>query len=255
MPELITGQKTPAQIEAMRQGGRILARIFTDIKGYVHAGLSEKTIDTFVAQKITDYGASATYLTDEVNFPGVICISVNEEIVHGVPTDYILQKGDIVSFDLVITYRGMETDSAFTMVVDEQPMGAVKHLLAATERSLYAGIDAIKGPVYTGDISAAIEVVLRESKLGIIRELVGHGVGLSMHMPPDIPNYGRKGTGALLKPGDTIAIEPMATLGGEAIAQLDDDWTYVTRDGSLAAHFEHTVLVTENGAEILTLAA
>ena len=172
--------------------------------------------------------------------------------MHGVPTDYTLRTGDVVSFDLVITYKDMKTDSAFTMVVGEQPKGAVKHLISLTERSLYAGIDAIKGPVYTGDIAAAIEAVLAKGKLGIIRELVGHGVGLKMHMPPDIPNYGHKGTGVLLKPGDTIAIEPMATLGGEGIVELDDNWTIATRDGSLAAHFEHTVLITEDGAEILT---
>lgn len=146
----------------------------------------------------------------------------------------------------------MKTDAAFTMVVGEDAKGAVKHLITVTERSLYAGIDAIKGPVYTGDIGAAVEQVLDKAKLGIIRDLVGHGVGLKMHMPPDVPNYGRKGTGVLLKPGDTIAIEPMATLGGEKIVTLDDDWTIATRDGSLAAHFEHTVLITEDGAEILT---
>lgn len=252
MPELITGAKTPEQINAMREGGKILARIFTDIRGYVRPGISELQINDFVASKITEYGAEATYKTSEVNFPGVICISTNDEIVHGVPTEYKLRQGDIASFDLVITYKGMKTDSAFTMVVGEEPRGAIKHLLSNTERSLYAGIDAIKGPVYTGDIAAAIEGVLVKGKLGIVRELVGHGVGLKMHMPPDIPNYGHKGMGVLLKPGDTIAIEPMATLGGESIVTLDDDWTIATRDGSLAAHFEHTVLITENGAEILT---
>ena len=237
----------------MREGGKILARIFDDIRGYVRPGVSEKDVDAFAAKKIIEYGATATYKTSEVNFPGVICISTNDEIVHGVPTDYVLRAGDVVSFDLVITYKGMKTDSAFTMVVGEQPKGAVKHLLNLTERSLYAGIDTIKGPVYTGDIAAAIEAVLSKGKLGIVRDLVGHGVGLKMHMPPDIPNYGRKGTGVLLKPGDTVAIEPMATLGGEKIETLDDEWTIVTRDGSLAAHFEHTVLITEDGAEILTL--
>lgn len=252
MPELITGAKTPEQINAMREGGKILARIFTDIRGYVRPGISELQINDFVASKITEYGAEATYKTSEVNFPGVICISTNDEIVHGVPTEYKLRQGDIASFDLVITYKGMKTDSAFTMVVGEEPRGAIKHLLSNTERSLYAGIDAIKGSVYTGDIAAAIEGVLVKGKLGIVRELVGHGVGLKMHMPPDIPNYGHKGMGVLLKPGDTIAIEPMATLGGESIVTLDDDWTIATRDGSLAAHFEHTVLITENGAEILT---
>lgn len=252
MAGLITGVKTPEQIDAMRQGGAILARIFDDIRAYVKPGMTEKDVDAFVAGKITEYGAVATYKTSEVNFPGVICISTNDEIVHGVPTDYTFRSGDIASFDLVITYKQMKTDAAFTMVVGEDAKGAVKHLITVTERSLYAGIDAIKGPVYTGDIGAAVEQVLDKAKLGIIRDLVGHGVGLKMHMPPDVPNYGRKGTGVLLKPGDTIAIEPMATLGGEKIVTLDDDWTIATRDGSLAAHFEHTVLITEDGAEILT---
>lgn len=252
MAGLITGVKTPEQIDAMRQGGAILARIFDDIRAYVKPGMTEKDVDAFVAGKITEYGAIATYKTSEVNFPGVICISTNDEIVHGVPTDYTFRSGDIASFDLVITYKQMKTDAAFTMVVGEDATGAIKHLINATERSLYAGIDAIKGSVYTGDIGAAVEQVLDKAKLGIIRDLVGHGVGLKMHMPPDVPNYGRKGTGVLLKPGDTIAIEPMATLGGEKIVTLDDDWTIATRDGSLAAHFEHTILITEDGAEILT---
>ena len=228
---LITGEKTPEQIQAMRDGGKKLAQIFQDIRDYIHAGMSEKDIDAFVDGKIKEYGASATYKTDEVNFPGVICISTNDEIVHSPASDYIFQKGDVVSFDLVITYKDMKTDSAFTMVVD----------------------DKLKGDVRTGDIAAAIEKVLKDGKLGIIRELVGHGVGLKMHMPPDVPNYGRKHTGVLLHPGDTIAIEPMATLGGEKIVtDKDDGWTIRTRDGSLAAHFEHTVLITENGAEIIT---
>ncbi|HSW92492.1 MAG TPA: type I methionyl aminopeptidase [Patescibacteria group bacterium] len=252
MAGLITGLKTLEQIDAMRQGGAILARIFDDIRAYVKPGMTEKDVDAFVAGKITEYGAVATYKTSEVNFPGVICISTNDEIVHGVPTDYTFRSGDVASFDLVITYKQMKTDAAFTMVVGEDAKGAIKHLINATERSLYAGIDAIKGPVYTGDIGAAVEQVLDKAKLGIIRDLVGHGVGLKMHMPPDVPNYGRKGTGVLLKPGDTIAIEPMATLGGEKIVTLDDDWTIAARDGSLAAHFEHTILITEDGAEILT---
>lgn len=246
--------KTPEQITAMREGGKILAQIFDDVRGFVRAGQSEKDIDAFVGQKIAEYGAIATYKTSEVNFPGNICISVNDQIVHGVPSDYVLEKGDVVSFDLVITYRNMKTDSAFTMVIDEAPKGAVKHLLSFTERSLYAGIDAIKGPVYTGEIGAAVEKVLDAGKLGIIRDLVGHGVGLEMHMPPEIPNY-YTGRGVLLQPGDTIAIEPMATLGGksgEKIITEPDDWTIATRDGSLSAHFEHTILITETGAEILT---
>lgn len=244
--------KTPQQIQAMRQGGQILAGIYSDLKSYVQPGMSEREIDAWVGAQIKQRGAIATYQTDEVNFPAAICISVNDEIVHGIPTDRVLEVGDVVSFDLVITYKGMKTDSAFTMVVGEKPSGAVKHLLSLTERSLYAGIEAIKGPVYTGDIGHSIEAVLTKGKLGVVRELVGHGVGLEMHMPPEIPNYGRAGRGVLLQPGDTIAIEPMATLGKEKIRPEDDGWTISTADGSLAAHFEHTVLITEDGAEILT---
>lgn len=245
-------QKTAAEIEAMREGGHILAQIFEGLKKQVKAGVSEKELDAWVDAEIKARGAIATYKTDEVKFPAAICISTNEQIVHSIPSDYILQDGDVVSFDLVITYKNMKTDSAFTMVVGGKPNGIQKHLIQATERSLYAGIDAIKGPVRVGDIGAAIEKVLSDAKLGIIRELVGHGVGHEMHESPEIPNYGRKGTGPLLTPGDTIAIEPMATLGGEKISVEDDSWTISTWDGSVAAHFEHTVLITEDGAEILT---
>ena len=246
--------KTSAELEAMRDGGRILAGILRDLKDYVQPGMTGLEIDTWVAEQITARGASATYQTPEVGFPNVICISKNDEIVHGVPTDEPLTKGDVVSFDLVITYQNMKTDSAFTMVVGEPPKGAIKHLLAATERSLYGGIDAIKGDgTRIGDISAAVEKVLRGARLGVVRELVGHGVGHEMHMPPEVPNWGTAGRGELLRAGDTIAIEPMATLGGERInPHHPDGWTIATRDGSLAAHFEHTVLITENGAEILT---
>lgn len=244
--------KTATEIQAMRDGGRILATIFEGLKKQVKPGVSERQLDAWVEKEIKKHGAIATYKTAEVNFPNAICISTNDQIVHGIPTDYILKDGDIVGFDLVITYKGMKTDSAFTMVVGGKPNGVQKHLLNATERSLYAGIDAIKGPVRIGDISAAVEKVLTDAKLSIIRELVGHGVGHAMHEPPEVPNYGRKGTGALLSPGDTIAIEPMATLGGEKIRVDDDNWTISTKDGSLAAHFEHTVLITADGAEILT---
>lgn len=244
--------KTPAQIEAMREGGKLLAQILDGLKNHVRPGMTGREADAWVAAEIKRLGAIATYKTSEVNFPGVICISVNDQIVHGVPTDTPFEQGDVVGFDLVIEYKGMKTDAAFTMVIGEDPKGAVKHLLTTTERSLYAAIDAIKGPVYTGDIGAAVEAVLAGGKLGIIRELVGHGVGLEMHMPPELPNYGRKGSGVLLTPGDTVAIEPMATLGKEKIYTEDDHWTISTYDGSLAAHFEHTVLITDDGAEVLT---
>lgn len=241
----------------MRQGGKILAQIFAELRKYVEPGLSKRQIDAWVGEQIEARGAAATYRTPEVGFDGNICISLNDEIVHGLPNDDVLERGDVASFDLVITYKGMKTDSAFTMVVGEEPRGATKMLMQATERSLMAGIDAVSGDgTRIGDISAAVERELERSRLGIIRELVGHGVGLEMHMPPEVPNFGRSGTGPVLRAGDTIAIEPMATLGGkrgERIRTLDDGWTIATRDGSLAAHYEHTVLITDDGAEILTL--
>jgi methionyl aminopeptidase len=244
--------KTADQIQAMREGGKIIATILDNLKKHVIVGMTEMEANDWVETEIKRLGAEVTYKTDEVKFPYAICVSTNDELVHSIPTDYAFEKGDVVCFDLVITYKDMKVDSAFTMVVGEMPTGVKKHLLNFTERSLYAGIDAIKGTVRTGDIGAAVEKVLNDGKLGIIRDLVGHGIGQKMQQPPEVPNYGRKGTGELLVPGDTIAIEPMATLGGEAIKTDADGWTIKTRDGSLAAHFEHTVLITENGAEILT---
>lgn len=250
---MITGSKTKSQLDAMRQCGQLLAEVLEEIKAEVKVGVSEKQLNKFALKAIKKRGAEATYQTSEVNFPGAICISVNEQVVHSVPSSYKLRRGDVVSFDLVISYKGMKTDSAFTMVVDEEPGGDKKRLLEFTERSLYAGIEAIKGPVRVGDISAAVEKVLNEGDLGIIRELVGHGIGETMHSAPDVPNYGVAGSGPLLVPGETIAIEPMATLGDESIdSSHPDGWTVATADKSLSAHFEHTVLITENGAEILT---
>jgi methionyl aminopeptidase len=245
--------KSSAEITAMREGGKLLATLFAELRAYVQPGMTERAVDAWAAQRIKEMGAEATYRTPEVDFPGVICISTGSDVVHGVPSDDVLKQGDLVGFDLVIGWKGMKVDSAFSMVIGEEPKGAKKHLLSVTERSLYAGIDAIKGTgARTGDIAAAIEKVLTAGKLGIVRELVGHGIGHSMHEAPDVPNYGRAGSGAILQPGMTIAIEPMTTLGGERIKTLGDGWTIATKDGSLAAHFEHTVLITEDGAEILT---
>ena len=245
--------KTPEQIQAMRDGGRILAGILRDVREQAKPGVTGKAIDVWAKKEIIARGATPTYSEPVPNFPGAICISVNDAVVHSVPTDIPFEVGDVVSFDLVISYKGMKTDSAFTMVIGEEPKGAIKHLLQTTERSLYAGIDAIRGAgTNTNEISTAIEMVLKKGKLGVIRDMVGHGVGHDMHMPPEVPNFAHR-SGAKLEVGDTIAIEPMATLGGERVnSQHDDGWTISTRDGSLAAHFEHTVLITEDGFEILT---
>lgn len=245
-------KKTEVEIEAMREGGKLLATLLTGVRKQAVAGISELELDAWLERETKALGAVATYKTPEVNFPAVVCISTNDKVQHSIPTAYVLQKGDVVNFDMVITYKGMKTDSGFTIVVDEEPAGDKKRLIDYTERALYAGIEAIKGPTRIGDISAAIEKVLHEGRLGIVRELVGHGVGHLMHEAPDIPNYGQAGTGQIVNVGDTIAIEPISTLGNEAIMQDADGWSLRTRDGSLSAQFEHTILVTGDGAEILT---
>lgn len=249
---MYTRVKTVAEIEAMREGGKLLAKIFDGLRAQVHAGVNELELDAWVAREIKACGAEATYRTAEVGFPATVCISTNDKVQHSIPTDYVLQKGDVVNFDLVIAYKGMKTDSGFTMLVDEEPSGSKQRLLDYTERALYAGIEAIKGPTWTSDISAAIERVLQKGRLGIVRELVGHGIGHSMHEEPDIPNYLTSSKGKLLRVGDTIAIEPISTLGRDEIYEDTDGWTLRTRDGSLSAQFEHTVLITESGSEILT---
>jgi methionyl aminopeptidase len=244
---------TADELRHLREAGKILASIFADLRQQVHAGISGRELDTWTAREIKARGAHATYLDPEVNFPGVICISPNDVVVHGVPKDTPLVQGDVVGFDLVIDVGGMKADAAFTMVVDEEPRGAKKLLLTTTEKSLYAGIEAIHGAVRTGDIGAAVEAVLTRARLGVVRDLVGHGVGRTMHEAPDVPNYGRRGSGVLVPVGNSIAIEPMATLGGWKVVQDDTDgWSIRTRDGSLAAHFEHTVLICDDGAEIIT---
>lgn len=245
---------TADEINHMHEAGKILASLYRDVRKEVVEGVTGKELDAWFAREIKARGAHATYLDPDVNFPGVICISVNDVVVHGVPTEVPLERGDVVSFDLVVDVDGMKADSAFTMMVnDEKPTGAKKMLISTTERSLYAGIDAVKGAVRTGDIGAAVEAVLDRARLGVVRDLVGHGIGREMHEDPDVPNYGHRHSGILVPVGNAIAIEPMATLGTWKVVQdPDDGWTIRTRDGSLAAHFEHTILLHDDGPEIIT---
>lgn len=241
------------KLDAMREGGEILGRILAELRGYVQVGMNEKDIDKWVEGKILGYGAEVAYYEEEPNFPGAICISVNDELIHGVPEDNVLEDGDKVSFDLSIKYQGYYVDSAFTMIIGKGGP-ALKHLLSCTENALYEGIKQVKAGVALGDIGAAVEAVLEKGKLGIIRNYVGHGIGERIHMPPDIPNFGRRGEGYVLSAGETICIEPMASLGKADTVVGKDGWTVFLKDGSIGAHFEHTILVTEEGCEILTKA-
>lgn len=239
------------KLEAMRAGGKILARILRELKEYTKAGMNEKDIDKWVEAKILEYGAEVAYYEPDTDFPGAICISVNDELIHGIPEDNVLENGDKVSYDLTIKYHNYYVDSALTMVIGGEK-GINKHLLSFTESALMEGIATVRAGVKLGDVGHAIQKVLEKGKLGIIRNYVGHGIGTKIHMPPDVPNYGRPGHGYKLEVGDTICIEPMASLGKPDTFIADDGWTVCLKDGSIGAHFEHTILVTEDGCEILT---
>lgn len=242
------------KIEAMREGGQILGHLLADLKEYVKPGMSEKEIDQWVREQIIARGAGVAYDMLDEEFPGAICISVNDELVHGAPTDYILEEGDKVSFDLDIFYKGYFTDSAFTMLVGDKGSAAVKNMISVTESAMWEGIDKVKAGVHLGDVGNAVETVLKKNKLGVIENYIGHGIGKTMHEAPDVPNYGKKGHGYILKAGDTICIEPMASLGKPAnYVDRDSNWTVKMKDGSIGCHFEHTVLVLEDGYEVLTL--
>lgn len=248
---MYTRVKAAKEIENLRTSGRILAEILEGVKDEAHVGVSGKDIDDYVLKMAQLSGVKCSFKGYN-GFSGHICISVNDEVVHGIPNDKPFKKGDVVSFDFGVTYGGMITDSAFTMVIGEEPSGDKKRLIEATENSLYVGLESVQAGGFTGDIGNAIQSVLEEAGLGIMRELVGHGVGHHVHEEPDIPNYGRRGEGSLLKKNMSLAIEPMTSLGRSEIKLDDDGWTIRTVDGSLAAHFEHTILVTDDGCEIVT---
>jgi methionyl aminopeptidase len=244
--------KTAKEIEAMRESGRMLATVLQSMKRKVAAGMTTKQLSDMADRELRALGGKPT-IQGYQGFPEAMCVSVNNEVVHGIPrADHIIAEGDLVSLDFCNTYHGMITDSALSVIVGTLKQANHKRLLQQTEVALYAGIDAVHDRVRAGDIGASVEAALKQAKLGIVRDLVGHGVGHEMHEDPNIPNYGRAGSGPWLDAGMTIAIEPMATLGTDRVVLADDGWTILTQDGSWAAHFEHTVLITQDGAEILT---
>lgn len=259
---MFTRVKTPAEIEAMRESGAMLAAVLRLVASKVEPGITTKALADIAAQELRRLGGEAPFLGygghgGNPPFPDVMCISLNNEVVHGVPSlQRIVQAGDIVSLDFGVKYRGMITDSALSLIAgksrDRDRDRRHAALVEDTEQAMMAGIHTLREGVRTGDIGAAVQAVLDKKRYGIVRDLVGHGVGHALHEDPNIPNYGRPGTGPLLHAGMTIAIEPMATLGKEAVEGSRDGWTIVTRDGSWAAHFEHTVLILEDGFEILT---
>ncbi len=250
--------KTPAEIRRLRTSGGILAEVLRRLVAILQPGQTTGYLGEVAARELEALGGKPTFLNYRPDrsvrpFPSTICISVNDEVVHGIPGPRVIEPGDLVGLDFGVDFEGMFTDGAVTVVAGGKPTPAQARLLDATRQALDAGIAQVRPGARVGDISHAIEQRLRRDKLGIIEELSGHGVGHQVHEDPLILNYGRAGTGPRLKAGMSIAIEPMATLGGRDIVVDTDGWTIKTYDQSLAAQFEHTVIVTEDGFEVVTV--
>jgi len=242
---------TDVELDAIRESGRILATVLKLMADECRSGLTPRQMSALAKQKLLEMGGEPAFL-GFYGYPDIICISVNDQVQHSIPNERPFEPGDVVNFDFGVRYRGMITDAGITVCVDNKTTADTQRLLKGTEKALYEGLQVIKHGCHVGDISAAIERTLRKNHLGIVRELVGHGVGHELHEDPEIPNYGKPGTGPILKAGMTIAIEPITTLGNPAIKEEADGWTLRTVDGSWSAQFEHTVLVTPTGCEILT---
>lgn len=235
----------------MRESGRILARVLAVMKKECKAGLTPKEMSALAKDELTKLGGEPAFLGFH-GYPDVICISVNDQVQHSIPNDRPFQKGDVVNFDFGVRYKGMITDAGITICVGGEPKAEAARLIKGTHQALEEALKVVRHGCRVGDISATIERTLRKHKLGIVRELVGHGVGYELHEEPEIPNHGKAGGGPLLVAGMTIAIEPITTLGDPSILEEKDGWTLRTRDGSWSAQFEHTVLVTPTGCEVLT---
>jgi len=250
--------KTATEIERLRTSGGILAEVLRRLAKELEPGQTTGYLGKMADRELAALGGKPTFLGYSPDpgvrpFPSSICISVNDEIVHGIPGDRVIAKGDLVGLDFGVNFEGMFTDGAITVVAGGKPTHEQSKLLNATREALELGVAQVRPGGRVGDISHAVEVRLRRDKLGVIEELSGHGVGDTVHEDPLILNYGRAGTGARLVAGMSIAIEPMATLGGRDIYVDTDGWTIRTSDGSLGAQFEHTVVVTDDGFEIVTI--
>jgi len=242
--------KSENEIELIKKAGEIVSKTHEYLKQYLCPGMMTSEINKLAEDFIEKMGGIPT-CRGYGGFPAGLCISINDEVVHGIPGDRKLRNGDIVTIDMVVSYKGYQADSAWTYAVGDISVKK-QYLMEHTEKALYEGIKMAKPGNRIGDISNAVEVYAKKHNLGVVKELVGHGIGIEMHEDPDVPNYGIKGTGPILKEGMTICIEPMLTLGSPDICQLDDGWTIITEDGLPAAHYEHTIVITKDGNEIIT---
>jgi methionyl aminopeptidase len=243
--------KTDSEVLAIRESGRMLATVLEVMRKKAAPGLTPKDMSAIAKAELEALGGEAPFL-GFYGYPDIICISVNNQVQHSIPDATPFKAGDVVNFDFGVKYKGMITDAGITVCIAGKTTPDTARLIKGTERALYEGLSMVKHGGRVGDISAAIERTLRKHRLGIVRELVGHGVGNELHEDPEIPNYGRANTGPVLQAGMTIAIEPITTLGGPEIVEARDGWTLLTADNSWSAQFEHTALVTPDGCEILT---
>lgn len=244
--------KSSAEIEKMRRSGRITATTIDRVLAAVAPGRTTADLDAIAEASILEHGAVPSFKGYR-GFPATICASLNEEIVHGIPSDRrVLREGDLLSLDFGCIWEGFHSDSAVTVFVGEPPSERAAELVRTTERSLVAGIAQIREGGRLTDISHAVEGIARAAGFEVVREYVGHGIGRNLHEDPQIPNYGPPGRGPVLRTGLVIAVEPMINVGTWETRQLADGWTVVTADGELSAHFEHTIALTEDGPEVLT---
>lgn len=246
--------KSPAELELMRRASGIVARVLSDLKPRVKPGVSTAELDRFAQDRVRELGAEPAFLGYR-GYPATLCVSINEEIVHGIPSPKrFIKEGDIVSLDMGAIIGGFYGDSAVTVAAGKIPAPA-QRLMDVTRQSLEAALSKVKAGVRLGDVSHAVEAFAVKNGMSVVREFTGHGIGRHLHEEPAIPNFGRPGSGPLLKTGMTLAIEPMLCLGRAEVVVQNNGWTAVSADGSLAAHYEHTVAVTETGCEILSTEA
>ena len=244
--------KSAREIALMRESGRILAEVHERLKEEIKPGISTYEIDRIGEKMIRSYGCTPSFLNYN-GYPASICVSVNDEVVHGIPNKKrILKEGDIVSLDAGVIWKGYHSDAARTHGVGEISKEA-QNLIDATRQSFYEGIKMAVSGNHLNDISKAVDSYISSFGYGIVRDLVGHGVGANLHEDPQIPNFAQRRRGTKLRPGMTLAVEPMINMGGWQVEWLEDDWTVVTKDGSLSAHYENTILITDGEPEILTI--
>jgi methionyl aminopeptidase len=250
--------KSPDEIARMRKAGRIVAGTIDRVLAAVRPGTTTAELDAVAEAYILDQGATPSFKGyggsgGRKPFPASICTSLNDEIVHGIPSrKRVVADGDLLSLDFGAIWEGFHGDSAVTVIVGEPPSAEAEKLVRVTQEALDAAISQIRPGARLSDLGAAVQQVAEGAGFSVVREYVGHGIGRSLHEEPQIPNYGEPGRGISLKPGLVVAVEPMVNVGGWESRVLADDWTVVTEDGSLSAHFEHTIAVTEDGSEVLT---